>query len=254
MMIGLKWLLVILLIFSGCSLQEEAPKEVLPAGPGSPEEVPRAVLPFTRGEDLARYVGTLAREGDPEDLLLLADQSWPGYFDTEAMAAAVADYRTILGTAPVVAVTAAGAVPYAEALHRYELATGAGRSLILTLKEEGGQYFLADFVTYYSGFKNRLMDRYLKALRQEDPAEIARAVYLDETGETYPEAAAVNLLHRYREAFDLETLAWEFTGETGSGGEFAIRMTGMKEGTPVIHDIRVVTGDGQVGLRDPWAE
>jgi len=250
---------VICLFLAACGAEEalEVPPEIPQSSLEAEAEVPVEETPivFEEGVTLAGHVGRLIENQDSEGLLDLADEMWPDYFDTEAMKAALADYRMVLGGGRIVAVTEGGRVPAAQDLFYYQLVSEEGSSLTLVLKAtEEGRYYLADPVVFYSGFKNRLMHRYLEALKARDVEAIARAVYLDETGKTYPLDKAGNLLGRYEETFDLETLAWEFTGHFGPYGEFLIEITGSREGVPRVHEITVVTGDGQVGLRDPWAD
>ena len=96
------------------------------------------------------------------------------------------------------------------------------------------------------------MERFINAIKTEDIEALSRVIYYDETGAAYPLDETQKVLDKYKDTFDINNLAWSFSGDVGEFNDFICDIYELNAADSKLHQVHIITGDGQVGLMDEW--
>lgn len=99
----------------------------------------------------------------------------------------------------------------------------------------------------YSFYANRLVERYMGAIKSQEIEQISQIVNIEEELFSKEELNAV--LAQYKNLFSLDTLNYELTELNSEHQHFIYTLSGKNGGK---HEIKVLYGDGLVSLHDKF--
>lgn len=164
------------------------------------------------------------------------------------------DYEAIFHSEDVVLYELVGISNGSNAIYEFKLTSESGFTYPIRIyKAEEDIYHIIDIVINYVDDKERKVKNFIEAIRDNDSEALAFSLASCEGSEmTYPVAYAEEVLDKYKEVFDLESINWKFTGFIEDFIKYRMIVFGTKNGEVVTHEFILITGDGLVGIIDEW--
>lgn len=148
---------------------------------------------------------------------------------------------------------------------RYSLKGTNGKEKVLNISMSESQFIIGfDNFIRFSYYADQKMKSFLEALKTKDINALSFNIWnsmepVDDDGNLgiYPISKAREVLDKYVQHFDLDTIDFVFTEDTtfeNGDGFFVYNIIGKKGNSPTEHRIVVGYGDGQVRISDDWIE
>lgn len=146
-------------------------------------------------------------------------------------------------------------------LYNYRIVSIEGKKKNISIKSENKKIYLGfDNFIRYSQYGESKLKSYINSLKNRDINNLAFNIWnsMEPINSNldlgiYPISKAEEVLKKYEQLFDLETINYEFTGNTLSengDGHFIYQINGKKNNNSMEHKVNVAFGDGQVGISD----
>ncbi|MFP4006518.1 MAG: hypothetical protein ACLFV6_00725 [Spirulinaceae cyanobacterium] len=165
--------------------------------------------------------------------------------------AAIADYQTYFEGNPIENYEYLGPDTLRPDTLKFKLMGGnISKEISVSFQQE--KITIYDEFFSYSARSKNLLSRMIESLQQQDAAELAKVLTADDID--YPVTKAESAIANYQKAVDPQTLTFEFIGfaDASPNSPFVYRLSGTKDNQPISHDVKVIYGDGLVGLQDDW--
>lgn len=164
--------------------------------------------------------------------------------------AAIADYRTYFNPRAIERFERVGEAPYNPEALQYKLYNRAGVNKEIFVSFQSNSVTLYDeFLTYSARAKN-LLDGLIAAVQQQNARKLAAVLTPDDID--YPVSLAEQAIANYEEKLEPQTLNYSFIGLEDRRDRFIYEIAGTQNGKPIQHRVKIVYGDGLVGLEDEW--
>jgi hypothetical protein len=165
--------------------------------------------------------------------------------------AAIADYQTYFEGNPIEDYEYLGNDTLRPDTLKFKL-IGGNLSKEISVSFQQEKITIYDEFFGYSARAKQLLSRTVEMLQQQDATQLAKVLTADDID--YPIAQAEVAIANYKKAVDPQTLTFEFIGfaDASPNSPFVYRLSGMQDNQPVSHDVKVIYGDGLVGLQDDW--
>jgi hypothetical protein len=241
-------LLISLSLMSCQSVQPANPE--LPSPPVTDSEMPPISDREAFADALMAKVVTAINHGDAEFLATYLLQI--GEINREFAIAAIADYQTYFKGNEIENYERLGEDSLRPDTLKYRLIAGDIHKEILVSFQQENVTLYDEFLGYSARAKN-LLSRFVDALKAGDSQQLAHLLSPDDLD--YPVSQAEQAIANYRQAFDPQTLTFEFIGfasPTVANSPFVYRLSGSKAGQAVEHDVKAIYGDSLVGLQDDF--
>lgn len=165
--------------------------------------------------------------------------------------AAIADYQTYFEGNSIEDYEYIGLDPLRPDTLKFKLISGdLSKEISVSFQQE--KVTIYDEFFGYSARAKNLLSRLVEALQKQDTTQLAQVLTADDLD--YPIAKAETAIANYTKAIDPQTLTFEFIGfaDLAPNSPFVYRLSGTQDGQPVRHDVKIIYGDGLVGLQDDW--
>ena len=205
-------------------------------------------------EEAVKAYAEAVNTGNIRDFSRFVDSYITDTFGDKALETAINAYQAYFRQRAIVRVEFAGIYPFSDQTAVYWLFNGDGRVKEVYFKwdREKGYLTWDNFVTYSHPAK-LFMDAFTQALIEKDAQKLVSILTPDDI--LFPVEKVPDIFKAYGEVFDLKKLSWEFTGNTvGEAGTGALiyRVLGEKDGNSVEHEVKILYGDGLLGIMDEF--
>ncbi len=198
-----------------------------------------------------KFVNALNAE-EPQDILECLDPEKMGYYTIETVETAISDFKAYFKNSPINQYRWLSDDSDIPNSYIYELIGESGDRLEIKVvydEQEDISWISCEFLDYSYQSKH-LLEKLIYALESESKLLLAQILKLDNFDCSISDAAEI--IEKYREHFDLESLEYKFVDLDSENQAFIYYIIGQKNGKAVEHPIKISYKDGIIRLNDPW--
>lgn len=240
---SMRILAVVLLLTAACAGTSQQAR----SGPGSHDARPG--LTRAQADEVVQHVLEAIETNDAAALATWLNR---GASSRRFAESAIQEFERMLGRDRFVSfelITAQEDVPLGTMrAYSYDLVTASGRRHRLYVNFDRRVEVQSNVISY--AYRARaLVDSIISAIQHRDADRLARLLNPDDLH--YPVPLAAEAIARYHDTYEGDSLRVIPRGLDEAGNFFRFTVSGSRGGTIRSHDVRVIFGDGLVGIRDP---
>lgn len=198
-----------------------------------------------------KFINALNAE-EAQDILECLEPEKLGYYTVETVETAIMDFKTYFKNSPITHYSYLSNNPNIPNSSKYELISESGDRLEINVvydEQEDISWISCEFLDYSYQTKH-LLEKFTYALESESKILLTQILTLDDFDCSISDAAEI--IEKYKEHFDLESLGYEFVDIDPRKQAFIYNITGEKDGIAVEHPIEISYKDGIIMLNDSW--
>mgnify|MGYP000297484830 CR=1 FL=1 len=198
-----------------------------------------------------KFVNALNAE-EPQEILECVDPEKVCYYTIETVETAISDFKTYFKNKLITQYRQVSNSSNDSNSYVYELISESGDKLKIDVvydEQQDISWIRCEFLDYSYQSKH-LLEKFTYALERESKMVLAQILTLDDFDCSISDAAEI--IEKYKEHFDLESLEYKFVDIDPKKQVFIYNIIGQKDGTAVEHAVEISYKDGIIRLNDPW--
>jgi len=196
-----------------------------------------------------RFINAINSE-DSREILECLNPEMLGYYTVETVETAILDYKAYFKNSPIIQYRRISGNNDIPNSYTYQLISELGDTLEINIVYEKDAMWISCEFLDYSYQSKHLLERFVYALQKENELLLAQVLAIDDFDDPLP--TAFEIMEKYREHFDLESVDYQFIGIDSKNNTFLYSIVGEKNDQPVEHPVKIIYEDGSVWLDDSW--